>query len=223
MAIRLSRAFRSAGRQRSACVAEHARIETRVHRSRPEIRICGVLPEHALQLESALLEYAARCRMGWMTPGVEAAEAKTHRKVDHRAQRLGRVARAPRVTRQHVSGCGPPRRFEREAGASEHQAVGATDQVWSTRPALPLGVAEVDELASVVDGGVTWPPQEPCHLWIACVSLEDNGRVSGGRSPQDESGSVNDGRSALGHRNTGDERVQSAACRMPDAGRKQLR
>jgi len=63
--------------------------------------------------------------MLWMTESVEPCDSDLASHVDDRAQRLGRIALAPRVFRQHIAGDSQVGFFESETRASQEPPVAA--------------------------------------------------------------------------------------------------
>src|SRR6267142_3697572 len=99
---------------------------------------------------------------------IEAPDAQRTRRLDHRAERFGRIAAAPGVPGEHVPGHGAIGGFKEEAGAAQELSVLArTDQVRAGVRSVPLGVAVAQKPARIVDRAMPRPTDEARDLSVA--------------------------------------------------------
>src|SRR6267143_4787639 len=98
--------------------------------TRLQVRKLRIAAKHAFPHESALFQHARRGAMLVVAERIEAPDAQHTRRLDHRAERFGRIAAAPGVSGEHVPGHGAIGGFEEQAGAAQELSVLArTDQV----------------------------------------------------------------------------------------------
>jgi hypothetical protein len=95
-------------------ILQHARSEVG--------KLCLSCPR-AVPHEPAFLEDAPRCPVFRMAKRVESRRSKPARQIAHRGERLGRVALAPRVLRQYVTGHRVLRGFESQTSTTKESAI----------------------------------------------------------------------------------------------------
>ena len=153
---------------------------------RVEVREDGVPSQDTFAGEARLLQHPRRRPVLEVAQRVQSSDAQLGGERGHCGGHLRRVAMAPGVAGEHVTGRGPVRRLDLQPGGADDHALSVDDHV-RPRGRRPRCVAELQEAVRVGDGGVSRPSQQARDLGVARVA-EDRLRVGGHGAAQHETG-----------------------------------